>query len=290
MSSDTPTKTSTTISSTGPITGDLRKMQTALDDIVNYRMPVGDERIPMNDLIGKTFTLEYSGEIHCIACGRKTNKSFNQGYCFPCMRSLAECDTCIIKPELCHFHKGTCRDAQWALSHCMQEHIVYLANSSGIKVGITRQSQIPTRWMDQGATQALPIYRAKNRYMSGLMEIVLKNHVADKTDWRKMLKGTAQPLDLKQHRDALQAECATEMAQIKAEHGEDALVPVNDAPITEITYPVMQYPQKVTSLNFDKTAVVEGQLQGIKGQYLIFDNGVINIRKFAGYGVTLNIP
>jgi hypothetical protein len=270
------------------VTGDLRKMHTELAEPVVYQLPVGEERIAMNDLIGKTVTLAYSGEIHCIACGRKTNKSFNQGYCFPCLRSLAECDTCIVKPELCHFHEGTCRDEQWAISHCMQDHIVYLANSSGLKVGITRQTQVPTRWMDQGATQALPIYRAKNRYMSGLMEVVLKNHVADKTDWRKMLKGVSQPVDLEQRRDALLAECTQEISQLKSTHGEDAFTPITDASVINIHYPVNEYPVKVTSQNFDKNPNVTGQLLGIKGQYLIFDTGVINIRKFAGYGVSVS--
>ncbi len=270
------------------VTGDLRKMQTELAETVVYRLPVGDEHIAMNELIGKTITFEHNGEIHCIACGRKTNKSFNQGYCFPCMRSLAECDTCIVKPELCHFHKGTCRDEQWAQSHCMQDHIVYLANSSSIKVGITRQSQIPTRWMDQGAVQALPIYRVKNRYMSGLMEVVLKNHVADKTDWRKMLKGEADAEDLARRRDELLVQCAAEIESLKSTHGEEAFIAIPDGAVTDIHYPVIEYPSKVTSLNFDKNPTVTGQLQGIKGQYLIFDCGVINIRKFAGYGVNFH--
>ena len=271
------------------VSGDLRKMQTELAEPVVYQLPLGEESIALNALIGKTIVLEYSGEIHCIACGRKTNKSFNQGYCFPCMRSLAECDTCIIKPELCHFHEGTCRNEQWAQGHCMQDHMVYLANSSGIKVGITRQSQIPTRWMDQGASQALPIYRAKNRYMSGLMEVVLKNHVADKTDWRKMLRGEAQSQDLAARRDELLALCAAEIEQLKSAYGDDAFIPITEAAITQISYPVTEYPSKVTSLNFDKNPSVKGLLQGIKGQYLIFDTGVINIRKFAGYGIHFDV-
>jgi hypothetical protein len=270
------------------VSGDVPKMDTQLGETVNYRLPLGEERVAMNGLIGRVISLRYHNEIHCIACGRKTNKSSNQGYCFPCMRSLAECDSCIVKPELCHFHKGTCRDEQWGLSHCMQDHIVYLANSSGIKVGITRQSQVPTRWMDQGATQALPIYRVKNRYMSGLLEVVLKNHVADKTDWRKMLKGEAPPLDLQGRRDELLAACATEIQGLIEHHGEDSFTPITNTETTAIRYPVNQYPTKVTSLSFDKTPLVKGELQGIKGQYLIFDAGVINMRKFAGYGVTLD--
>ena len=135
------------------IQGNLLKMTSQLQqDTVLYSLPIGSEQVPLNPYIGKTIRLEYSGQINCIACGRKTKKSFNQGYCFPCMRSLAECDMCIVRPEQCHFDQGTCRDEQWALRHCMQEHIVYLANSSGLKVGITRHTQIPTRWIDQGAT------------------------------------------------------------------------------------------------------------------------------------------
>ena len=269
------------------VTGDLRKMKTELATPVIYRLPLGDERIAMNELIGKQLRLEFKGEIHCIACGRKTNKSFNQGYCFPCMRSLAECDTCIVKPEQCHFHHGTCRDEQWALSHCMQDHIVYLANSSGLKVGITRQPQVPTRWMDQGATQALPIYRAKNRYMSGLLEVLLANHVADKTDWRKMLKGVAEEVDLPARRDELLAQCKPEIAALKSQYGEDAFIALQENTITTIEYPVTQYPSKITSLNLDKTPTLSGKLTGIKGQYLIFDSGVINIRKYAGYCVKI---
>jgi hypothetical protein len=141
--------------------------------------------------------------------------------------------------------------------------------------------------MDQGATQALPIYRAKNRYMSGLMEMILKNHVADKTDWRKMLKGISPAVDLEQRRDALLAECAGEIEQLKSTHGDDAFVPITDAAVVAIHYPVTEYPTKVTSLNFDKNPTVSARLMGIKGQYLIFDSGVINMRKFAGYGVSV---
>lgn len=267
------------------ISGDLRKMKTDLASPVKYWLPVGDELLPLNERIGSQLVLEYSGEIHCIACGRKTNKSFSQGYCFPCMRSLAECDMCIVKPEQCHFDQGTCRDEQWAQAHCMQDHIVYLANSSGLKVGITRQSQVPTRWIDQGATQALPIYRVKNRYMSGLLEVVIKQHVADKTDWRKMLKAEAEPLDLMARRNQLLDECASEIHNLKEQYGEEAFLAIDDTEQTQINFPVNEYPKKISSFNFDKNPKVAGELVGIKGQYLIFDSGVINIRKFSGYGI-----
>ncbi|MDH5323991.1 MAG: DUF2797 domain-containing protein [Gammaproteobacteria bacterium] len=266
------------------ITGNLLKMSSILDNPVQYLLPVGSEQIPLNPYLEKTISLTFTGQIHCVACGRKTNKSFNQGYCFPCLRSLAECDMCIVKPEQCHFDQGTCRDEQWAQGHCMQEHIVYLANSSGLKVGITRHTQVPTRWIDQGAVQAIPVFKVKNRYISGLVEVVMKEHVSDRTDWRKMLKGESQSVDLMATRDKLLQQVAGDIESIQEEHGSEA-VSVLDGVVTEIQYPVQQTPEKVKSLNFDKTPEVSGVLMGIKGQYLILDAGVINIRKFSGYEI-----
>ena len=266
--------------------GNLRKMQTRLADQVQYQLPIGEQLQDMNALIGEQVQLNYLGEINCVACGRKTNKSFSQGYCFPCMRSLPECDSCIVKPETCHFAAGTCRDSAWGEANCFQDHYVYLANSSGIKVGITRGTQIPIRWMDQGATQALPIFRVKNRFHSGLVEVAIKAHVSDRTDWRKMLKGVAESLDMKQRRDELLEQSSAELDRLKQELGEGA-VQWLDEEVVDINYPVQQYPEKIKSLNLDKTPSVGGQLQGIKGQYLIFDTGVINIRKYGGYLVEL---
>jgi hypothetical protein len=203
------------------------------------------------------------------------------------MKSLPECDMCIMKPETCHHAAGTCRDEVWAEDHCMQPHFVYLANSSGIKVGITRGSQIPTRWMDQGAVQALPIFRVKNRLMSGLLEVIIKKHVSDRTDWRKMLKGEIESIDLAVVRDELFKVCEAEINALKLTHGEDALSYLTDDGVVDIDYPVNEYPVKVSSFNFDKTAEVEGVINGIKGQYLILDTGVLNIRKFTGYNVEL---
>jgi len=270
------------------LSGNIRKMQSQLKKQVHYHLPIGDELMDMNALLGKTVNIKFSGKIHCIHCGRVTKKSFNQGYCYPCMMSLAECDSCIVKPELCHLAAGTCRDAEWAAGHCLQDHIVYLANSSAIKVGITRHSQVPTRWIDQGATQALPIFRVKDRLTSGLVEIALKRHVADKTDWRRMLKGDPEAIDLKQAAGELIANSEKELAAVAKKQGADAITRLADAKETNIVYPVNQYPVKVSSLNLDKLSEIEGQLQGIKGQYLIFDSGVINMRKYAGYQLTLS--
>jgi len=269
------------------ITGSLRKMKTRLADVVEYSLPVGDSLIALNPLIGANISMEYSGEIHCIHCDRKTSKSFNQGYCYPCFKSLAECDMCIMRPETCHFHKGTCRDNEWAEGHCMQEHYVYIANSSGLKVGITRGNQIPTRWMDQGARQAVPIFKVDNRYHSGLLEAAIKRHVSDRTDWRKMLKGGGELVDLAGKAAEILEQAKPDIDAIIAEDG-DFQAEALQQPGIEIEFPVQQHPDKVSSLNFDKTPLVTGELQGIKGQYLMLDSGVINIRKFAGYNVAFS--
>ena len=139
--------------------GQLRKMVTEHAEPVNYEMPLGESRVPMNPLVGQRLVLEYLGKINCLHCGRKTNKSFNQGYCYPCFTRLAQCDSCIVSPEKCHYAAGTCREPEWGEANCMIDHVVYLANTSGLKIGITRNTQVPTRWMDQGAIQSLPIFR-----------------------------------------------------------------------------------------------------------------------------------
>ena len=272
--------------------GNIKKMQTSLGDAkkkqtVQYDLPVGDELIAMNEHIGETIKLSYQSKIHCVACGRKTNKSFGQGHCYPCFRSLASCDMCIMKPETCHYAAGTCREPEWGEANCFMPHYVYLANSSGIKVGITRGTQIPTRWMDQGAGQALPIFKVATRLQSGLLEMALKQHVSDRTDWRKMLKSDAEPLDLKAIRDDLFEKCSAEITTVKSEQDNDEIT-VLDESVVDILYPVSEYPEKIKSLNFDKQPEIEGSLMGIKGQYLILDIGVLNMRKFSGYNLQVD--
>ncbi|NQY27330.1 MAG: DUF2797 domain-containing protein [Piscirickettsiaceae bacterium] len=255
--------------------------------VVNYKMIFGEQKVAMNALLGTRITLTFAGEIHCQACDRITRKSYSGGFCYPCSQRLARCDLCIMKPETCHYDAGTCREPDWAEQFCMQDHIVYLANSSGVKVGITRIDQVPTRWLDQGAIQALPIFRVKTRYQSGLVEMIFKAHVSDRTDWRKMLKGLVEPMDLQSKRDQLMAECRDEIQALQQRFGEQAILPLLDEDVLAIDYPVQQYPEKVSSLNFDKTAEISGVLKGIKGQYLILDTGVLNIRKFSGYQVAM---
>src|SRR5690606_12481154 len=166
------------------------------DNEAQYSVRMGEQSLAMNAALGQSISLTYQGDIHCVHCQRKTKKSYSGGYCFPCSQRLAQCDLCFMKPETCHYAAGTCREPEWADGVCMQDHIVYLANSSGLKVGITRLQQLPTRWLDQGATQGLPIFRVQSRYQSGLVEVMFKQHVSDRTDWRKMLKGEAEPVDL----------------------------------------------------------------------------------------------
>ncbi len=253
-------------------TGPIEKMHTQAAAQVQYALPIGDAKLPLNHLLGKPIRFKYTGRIFCVHCGKHTKTSFSQGYCFRCMQTLAQTDMCIVKPELCHHHLGTCREPEWGTAHCMIDHTVYLANSSGIKVGITRSHQMRTRWMDQGAVQALPIVRVKNRLDSGKVEIELSKVMPDKTNWRLMLQGKVETLDLKAKRDELFATWAAELPGEKLAEEEFTF-----------NYPVLAFPTKLTSLNLDKQPEVTGELQGIKGQYLILSTGVINMRKYGGY-------
>lgn len=265
--------------------GSIRKLKSTFATPVQYHLPIGDVALPLNDYLGKTLTLKFSGDIQCVHCQRKIKKSYNQGYCFPCMQTLAQCDFCIVKPEKCHFHLGTCREPEWGKMNCFIPHIVYLANTSGLKVGITRETQIPTRWIDQGAVQALPIFRVKNRYHSGLVEVAIKKWVADKTDWRKMLKGQSENIVLLEKRNELlnKIEWPEELKQ------EFAVEVLQNQSVVSIAYPVLSYLDKITALNIEKTPEISGTLLGIKGQYLIFDRGVLNIRNLTGYNLSMYI-
>ncbi|MGE8394942.1 DUF2797 domain-containing protein [Pseudomonas sp. BIGb0427] len=269
--------------------GSISKMSARLDaPVVQYAFRLGEQEVPFNPLIGKTLRLEYLGAIHCSHCGRKTKTSFSQGYCYPCMTKLAQCDVCIMAPEKCHYDQGTCREPSWGEQFCMTDHVVYLANSSGIKVGITRATQLPTRWLDQGASQALPIVRVATRQQSGLVEDLFRSQVADRTNWRALLKGDAEAVDLLAVRQQLFDSCTEGLTALQARFGLQAVQPLNDGEVLEIRYPVEAYPSKIVSFNLDKNPVAEGTLLGIKGQYLIFDTGVINIRKYTAYQLAVH--
>lgn len=269
--------------------GVLDKMPiTVTDDGPQYELLLGDERVPLNPLRGQHIQLEYTGRIFCQHCGTQTKKSW-QGFCYDHFMSLAQADACIMSPEKCHFDQGTCREPEWGERNCFQTHYVYLANTGQVKVGITRGTQVPTRWLDQGAHQALPIARVRSRYLAGLLEVLFKQHVSDKTHWRTMLKSTDEVLDLAAERDRLFDECANDLRDLQAQHGIQAVQLIGQADIYTVIYPLENMPEKFNSFNFDKDAVVAGQLLGMKGQYLILDTGVINIRRFSGYEVTLKV-
>lgn len=261
------------------LAGNIRKMESATDEVVHYSLPLGDQMIDMNRLLGQEISVHYEGRINCLKCGRDTRKSFAQGYCYPCFISAPETEECVLRPELCRAHKGEARDMDYAKKHCLIEHVVYLALTSGLKVGVTRNTQLPTRWIDQGAVKALELARTPNRYTAGMIEVALKSHVADKTNWRKMLSGSDPgDTDLFKEKERLTGLMPEEFMHFK----------VINHQITELRYPVLKYPVKVKSLNFDKDPDVTGVLTGIKGQYLIFeDNTVINLRKFGGYYVRM---
>ncbi|MCB2197660.1 MAG: DUF2797 domain-containing protein [Bacteroidetes bacterium] len=261
------------------IQGSLLKMQSELNDPVDYFLHIGDEKLHVNEFIDKVVSIKYLNEIHCIRCGRKTSKSFHQGYCYPCYRTAPETDACILKPELCRAHEGISRDMEWSKEHCLQDHVVYLAISSGLKVGVTRIAQVPTRWIDQGASYAIKIALAPNRYTAGLIEVDLKKHFADKTNWRSML---ANKIDKEIRLIDQKAQAKQKVKKEFTDYFTD------DDEIVEINYPVIAYPEKVKSINFEKESEVSGKLMGIKGQYLIFENGVVfNVRRHNGFEVEI---
>jgi hypothetical protein len=260
--------------------GNILKMKTELKDVVQYHLPIGNELIHMNPLIGNKLSLSFDGKINCIETGESIKKTFGQGFSFKSFRTLAKCDMCMVRPETCHYEDGTCREPKWGEKHCFIPHYIYLSVASGLKVGITRETNLPFRWMDQGATSALPILKVKDRLTSGLIEIELSKSYADKTNWRKMLKGDIPPVDLYQVREEIFENFGNLIDDYEAEDLEEDTL--------DIIYPIESVPEKITSMSFDKLPVIEGVLTGIKGQYLIFDKGVLNIRKHNGYSIKLD--
>ncbi len=278
--------------------GNLLKMQSVYKDPIQYTLPlvelaqkrmdepdihrgVSKELVEMNDLIGKNIRMVYEENINCVRCGRKTKKSFSQGFCYPCFRDAPENSPCIIHPELCEAHLGKGRDPEWEERNHNQPHIVYIALTSHIKVGVTRQTQIPYRWIDQGAWKAIVLAQTPNRYQAGLIEVELKQFASDKTSWQRMLKN-----ELAKETKLIEAK---ELLQGKMDDRFNGYVTDNHE-IYEINYPVLTYPTKIKAHSLDKEPVLEGKLIGIKAQYLIFEGGkVINIRKYAGYYINLEI-
>lgn len=262
------------------VSGGLVKMEVSIGhsgSVVGYGLVLAGKRVEMNVLIGRHIRISWLETIRCLSCGGLTKKSYGQGYCYPCYISIPEAEPCILRPELCRAHEGVARSMEWATSHCLQPHYVYLALSGGLKVGVTRKTQVPTRWIDQGASSAICIAELPNRYLAGSLEVALKANFSDKTDWRKMLRGVVpEGINLMEQRKRART-----------------LFPANHAPfflpnnnVFEIRYPVEKYPVSIVSSSLEKDKTVEGILTGIRGQYLMLDGQkVINLRTFSGYEV-----
>lgn len=257
--------------------GQLRKMTHQAGDPIEYFLSLDEQAVPFNSAVGRDVSLRFLNKITCVECGRVIKKTYDEGYCFPCARDLPENAMCAVRPEKCEHEFGNERDREFFRQYCKVDHLVYLSLTSGVKVGVTRHWNIPSRWIDQGAVQGLVIARTPERKLAGLIEVALAQHMADKTNWRKMLKGEIEPVDLYRVREQARAWFPMELGQFYLE----------DETIQELHYPVVAVPSKITSHNLDKEPQLSDLLTGIKGQYLIFANRVINLRKYSGYHVEL---
>ena len=260
--------------------GVLKKMQTEFGNPIQYYLVFENSFLNVNQLLNKNLEITFVG-FQCLNCGKK-KKIFRQGFCYDCFYSSPAVGDWIMKPELSTAHLGIQdRDLAYEEKVQLQPHIVYLALSSEVKVGVTRKTQVPTRWIDQGANQAISIVEVPNRYLAGITEVALKNHYADKTNWRKMLTNNVEQIDLVAERLKVENLIPTEVQEYFYSQKNE---------LYEMHYPILQYPNKVNSLSLDKTPQFQGILTGIKGQYLLFEDGsVFNIRGSEGYVVTIKV-
>lgn len=243
-------------------------------------------KMKLNDLIGKSVELKFTGAIRCVDCGRPTKKSFNQGSCYVCFTKLASNDLCIMQPTRCHYHLGTCREPEWGEKNCFQKHIVYLSLTSSVKVGITKEKDPTNRWIDQGAVLAIPLLETQSRIEAGVIEAFMGKFLPDTTSWQKMV--STQPsmdnIDFSFEREKFLK--AITSAELTYEAGDKKPKPVVFTPSKEkpisINYPILEYP-KAKSIKVDPSKPILGKLIGIKGQYLLLDIGVINLRTYQGY-------
>jgi len=260
-------------------TGVLKKMQSEISQEINYYLNLSGQFLHMNQCIDKTISLTHKG-FECLNCQR-TEPIFRQGFCKNCFFESPQAGDWIMRPELSTAHLDIeDRDLAYEKKVQLQPHIVYLALSSHLKVGITRKTQLPTRWIDQGAHQALALLEVPSRYLAGVGEVALKEHFSDKTNWRKMLQFQSIPeIDWREERnkaiDALPKDLKPYIVQ--------------DESILTLPFPVERYPEKVKSLNLIKSESYTGVLKGIKGQYLIFeDDTVFNVRSNEGLVVAID--
>jgi hypothetical protein len=263
--------------------GPLLKMRFRNDGQENlikpsYILLSNSSEFVLNNALGKTIKIVFSGKITCVSCGKVTKKSFGQGFCYPCFISVPQTEECVLRPELCQAHLGFARDMDYAKNNCLVSQYVYLALSGGLKVGVTRFHQIPDRWVDQGASKAIKLAIAENRYTAGIIEIALKKVMADKTNWRKMLMGNDEDISLIPEKQRA--------LEYLINQGFEITVP--DDTEYSISYPVLHFPTKVNSKDLLKEPILTGNLIGVKGQYLLFNDGmVINLRKHSGFNVDI---
>lgn len=256
-------------------------MNTSIGAPIEYRLFSDNKPILINDFLHKKLEINWSGNIFCQKCAKKTKRSFGQGFCYPCFISAPEASPCIIKPELCQAHLGIGRDIEFEQKHHNQPHIVYMAATDKVKVGVTRDTQVPTRWIDQGANKAIILAETPNRYLAGVTEVALKSFYSDKTNWRSMLKNLQDHnIDLEEEKWKCHDLLPSDLQQYFVENDD----------VIELNYPVNHYPEKITSLNLEKQESISGVLTGIKGQYLMFDEQyVFNVRRHTSFEIEMII-
>ena len=160
--------------------GVLKKMITEFDNPINYFLDMGNDFIVFNSLFNKNITIKFEG-YSCLNCS-SSQEIYRQGYCKRCFFDLPSTADWVIKPEMSKAHLGIQeRDLEYEKKVQLQPHILYLSYTSDIKIGVTRKSQVPTRWIDQGATKAIEVLEVPNRYLAGISEVKLKEFYKDKT-------------------------------------------------------------------------------------------------------------
>ncbi|MCG8477516.1 MAG: DUF2797 domain-containing protein [Spirochaetales bacterium] len=248
--------------------------------------PADVTEIDLNRLVGRAIRIEHTGEYTCIRCGRGVAKLFGEGFCYPCFAAAPEAAECIVRPELCEAHLGRGRDPEWEEAHHNRPHAVYLAATSALKVGVTRMTQIPTRWIDQGAAWAVRIAGVPYRQLAGRIEVALKELYTDRTAWQRMLKGElVADIDLDREGERIRDHFAA--LPDGAELFRYLLAAAEIEPLA-LAYPLPAAPAKVKSVNLQKSPVVESTLLGVRGQYLILDGGaVVNVRRHSGFRVAM---
>ena len=257
----------------------LKKMHTEFNNPIEYSIMINGIEYKLNDYIGKNIYIEWQKKVICH-CGKEFSKFYRASFCYKCYWNSPLASQSIFKPELCTAHLGIEeRDLAFEKKLQLADHFVYLANSSGLKVGITRSTQVPTRWIDQGASQAIILALVPNRRFSGDIEVILKDYVKDKTNWRKMLSSEPDPLNLKEIKKDMITKIPNEYQKYIYE----------DDSITNIYFPILKYPHKIKSLKLEKNNLIEGKINGIKGQYIFLDSDrVFNIRSHEGFFVKID--